>query len=245
MEYLRMLRLSRLISQSRLISPIRKFSNIRQPPWSNNYQNNNKVVYGIILANVGVYAAWHESDRDYSLRKLLNNHFMLSNQAIKKGYYHTLVTSFFSHKDLFHLGFNMLTFYTFGNFVISSLGVRNFLLLYGIGGIFSSVTFLLEPYYMPRTWGSYSFNKNMFGDRRALGASGAVSAIVYYSILMNPAQTILVFFVPMPAVAALLLFFSYDVYGMYKGDGAVGHSSHLAGAFIGTSYFLFRRIRRL
>ena len=63
--------------------------------------------------NVAVFAAWYESERDYKLRKFMNNHFLLSNQGIKKGYLHTMVTSFFSHKDIWHLGFNLLTFYTF------------------------------------------------------------------------------------------------------------------------------------
>ena len=223
----------------------KSFSNIRLPPWENNYQNNNRVIYGIMGLNVAVFAAWYESERDYKLRKFMNNHFLLSNQGIKKGYLHTMVTSFFSHKDIWHLGFNLLTFYTFGSNIIMSLGIRKFLGLYMVGGLASSSFFILEPYILPKSWPSYYLNKNMFfGDRRALGASGAVSAIVYYSILMNPAQTILVMFVPMPAIAGLLLFLGYDLYGMFTGGGSIGHSGHLAGASVGSAYFLYRRLRR-
>ena len=205
----------------------RRFSyNIRSPPWAtNNNQHDNKVIFGILLANVGVFAAWHESEHDYKLRRFLNNHFLLSNQSIKNGYYHTLVTSFFSHRDIWHLGFNMLGFYTFGSSLIMSLGIQKFVGLYMIGGLASSISFLAEPYIMPRAWPSYYLNRSMyFGDRRALGASGAVSAVVYYSILMNPAQTIFVWFIPMPAIAGLFMILGYDLYGMYTGGSNIGIS---------------------
>ena len=139
----------------------------------------------------------------------------------------------------------MLGFYTFGSSLILSLGIRNFVGLYMTGGLASSISFLAEPYIMPKAWPSYYLNRAMYVDRRALGASGAVSAVVYYSILMNPAQTIFVWFVPMPAIAGLFMILGYDLYGMYTGGGNIGHSGHLAGAFIGSSYFLFRRLRRL
>ena len=42
-----------------------------------------------------------------------------------------------------------------------------------------------------------------------------------------------------------VMILGYDLYGMYTGGGNIGHSGHLAGAFIGSSYFLFRRLRRL
>ena len=78
-------------------------SNIRH--WGeNNYQNNQRVIYGIIIANVAVFAAWNQSQYDYRLRRFMTNNFTLSSRALKDGNYHTIITSFFSHKDIWHLG---------------------------------------------------------------------------------------------------------------------------------------------
>ena len=86
-----------------------------------------------------------------------------------------------------------------------SIGIRSFLGLYMTGGIASSFNFILEPYYLPKSW--YMM---LYSDKRALGASGATSSIVYYSILMNPGQTILLFFVPMPAILGLLVLIYFN-----------------------------------
>ena len=154
-------------------------SNIRQ--WSeNNYQNNQRLIYAIIMTNVAVFAAWNQAQYDWKLRRFMTNNFTLSTRALKEGYYHTLVTSFFSHKDIWHLGFNMLTFYSFGSSIIMSIGMKSFIRLYMTGGLASSLNFIIEPYYLPISWRRY-----FYSDKRALGASGVLSSHVISSHLIS------------------------------------------------------------
>ena len=103
---------------------------------SNNYrEQDNKVLYGIIGTNVAIFCVW--SIEDLSLRRFMRNHFTLSAAAVWSRP-HTLLTSMFSHYDIWHLGANMVSLYFFGASAINLLGARAFLQLYLSGGLFSS-----------------------------------------------------------------------------------------------------------
>ena len=86
----------------------------------------------------------------------------------------------------------------------------------------------------------------------ALGASGAVNAIVLLNAMMFPSQVVyLYFFIPMPNIMIAGMFLARDVYGARMGLGAsgTGHAAHLGGAAVGaaawaaTKFGLFRRFR--
>ena len=155
---------------------------------------------------------------------------------------HTLVTSMFSQQDIWHLASNMVTFYFFAPTVASLLGRRAFLGLYFGGGISSSLTHILWPYCIPSSWPA-RYKSSVYAP--AMGASGAINALIIYSILTFPRQIIYVnLILPMPAILFGGLFIFQDVYGLYYGDGRVGNAAHLGGAFFGASYFMLRRIRR-
>lgn len=76
-----------------------------------------------------------------------------------------------------------------------------------------------------------------------MGASGAIHALIIYSILTFPRQIIYVnHILPMPAILFGGLFIFQDVYGLYYEGGRVGNAAHLGSAFFGASYFILRRL---
>lgn len=163
-------------------------------------------------------------------------------RVFRQGRFHTLVTAVFSHKDFFHLLTNMITFYFFSPTALGVLGGGGFLRLYLGGGVFSSMTHILWPYYVPRQWPA-KYKSNIYTP--ALGASGAVNALVVYSIMLYPRQIIYVnLLLPMPAALFGAVFVLKDVYELHQGGGHVGNAAHLGGAAFGAAFFLLRRSAR-
>lgn len=137
--------------------------------------------------------------------------------------YYRLITHGLIHADGQHLLFNMLTLYFFGRaiegFFASYIGEVGFLAFY-IGGI---VVAILPTYLKNQDNPSY----------RSLGASGAVSAVLFAFILLQPWTTILVFFIPLPAILYAVAFVGYSIYMDKRGGGNINHSAHLWGAVYG------------
>lgn len=131
------------------------------------------------------------------------------------------LTSGFLHVDWMHLGFNMYALYLFGGIVASFLGMVNFVIIYFVsllaGSLYSLYFHKNEPYYS------------------AVGASGAVSGIIYASILLYPAMELYLFFIPIPIPGYIfgVGYLLYSIYGMKKQLGNIGHSAHLGGAMGG------------
>jgi hypothetical protein len=76
------------------------------------------IVYGLLAANLGVYALWQIP----SASSFMYKHFVLSQSHIRLGYYHTLFTHAVSHQALDHLFMNMFTFYFFGTSLANYIG---------------------------------------------------------------------------------------------------------------------------
>lgn len=149
--------------------------------------------------------------------------------------YHRLVTYGLVHADFSHLLFNMFTLYFFGRamepFFSQSLGMLGFALFY-IGGLVISI---LPTYLKNRANPNY----------RSLGASGAVSAVLFAFILLAPWQQIIVLVIPMPAIVYALLYTGYSIYMDRRGQGNVNHSAHLWGAAYGVIFTLLMNHRVL
>ena len=132
-----------------------------------------------------------------------------------------LFTSGFLHVDWMHLLFNMYALYLFGDIVAKILGTDDFVIIYIVsllaGNLYSLIYHKDEPYYS------------------AVGASGAVSGILYSSILLYPAMELYLFFIPIPIPGYVfaLGYILYSVYGMKKQLGNIGHAAHLGGAIGG------------
>lgn len=137
--------------------------------------------------------------------------------------YYRLVSYGIVHADMQHLLFNMLTLFFFGRAMepvySALLGPFGFALFY-IGGLIISI---LPTYLRNRDNSRY----------RSLGASGAVSAVLFAFILLQPWAKILVFVVPMPAILYAILYVVYTFYMERQGTGNINHSAHLWGAAYG------------
>ncbi|WP_166381643.1 rhomboid family intramembrane serine protease [Polaribacter sp. 11A2H] len=176
--------------------------------------NINQAVLILIIANVLVSM---KGFKDYSF---LDKYKFQVGKVLSGEKIRTL-TSGFLHVDWLHLGFNMYALYLFGDIVAHILGIPNFLMIYFgsllAGSLYSLKYHKNEPYYS------------------AVGASGAVSGIVYASILLYPAMELYLFFIPIPIPGYIfgVGYLLYSIYGMKKQLGNVGHSAHLGGAIGG------------
>ncbi|WP_203296312.1 rhomboid family intramembrane serine protease [Luteirhabdus pelagi] len=141
--------------------------------------------------------------------------------AIRRGEQIRMFSSGFLHVDTAHLLFNMLTLYFFANVVIASVGVVKFVALY----LASLIVGNLLSYYFHRDEFHYS----------AVGASGAVTGILYSAILFYPDMGLYLFFIPIaiPAWIFGLGYLLYSIYGMKRRLGNIGHDAHFGGAIAG------------
>ncbi|MBD1261335.1 rhomboid family intramembrane serine protease [Maribacter polysiphoniae] len=141
--------------------------------------------------------------------------------AIKAGQKDRMLTSGFLHVDMSHLFMNMFTLYFFADVVISWFGPAKFVGIYFISLIAGSLLALFfhkdEPYYS------------------AVGASGAVTGILYAAILLQPDMRLGIMFIPIPLPAYVLGigYLLYSIYGMKKRLGNIGHTAHFGGAIGG------------
>jgi membrane associated rhomboid family serine protease len=137
---------------------------------------------------------------------------------------HRLLTAGWLHKDVTHLAFNMISLYFFADQALRVLGVTRFLALYISAVIVAFIPTTLRYMRTP----AYS----------SLGASGAVTAVMFSAILLNPKLTLHVMFVPVP-VPGLVFAAGYLVYSIWHsysaGDG-VNHDAHLSGAVYGALF---------
>lgn len=141
--------------------------------------------------------------------------------AVQKKQWERLLTSAFLHVDVSHLLFNMLTFYFFADIVIYRLGVFGFLGTYLISLLAGNLLSLF--YYRKQSY--YS----------AVGASGAVTGILYAAIILFPEMQLGIFFIPIPLPAYVvgLGYMLYTLYGIKKANDFIGHMAHFGGAISG------------
>ena len=141
----------------------------------------------------------------------------------RKKEYFRLLTYGLIHADFMHLLFNMVTLYFFGrvteSFYTDVLGPFGFAIFY-VGGLLASI---LPTYYKHRDDSQYY----------SLGASGAVSAVLFAFILFAPWSTIYIYVLPVPAIIYAVLYVAYSIYSERQGGDRVNHSAHLWGAAYG------------
>ena len=174
----------------------------------------NKIVLGLIVANFLATVKGFQDDSFFNKYKFQVGK-ILNGEKIR------MVTSGFLHADWLHFGFNMYTLYLFGRIVANSFSDVNFLLIYFASLLAGSMYSLFQ-------------NKNDY-YYSAIGASGAVSGIVFSGIMLYPGMELIMFPLPIPLPGYVfgIGYLLYSIYGMKAKMGNIGHSAHLGGAIGG------------
>ncbi|NTE05073.1 rhomboid family intramembrane serine protease [Pedobacter sp. R20-19] len=148
--------------------------------------------------------------------------FMLHPYSVSKGHkVFTLITSGLIHADWMHLFFNMFTFYAFAFTLEQMMGSWQFGLLYFLGLVLSDLPTVFK-------------HKDDF-HYNSLGASGAISAVLFSYILFNPMSKIYIMFIPIgiPAVIFGGLYLVYCMYASKNSRDNINHDAHFFGALTG------------
>lgn len=145
--------------------------------------------------------------------------------------YWRLVSYALVHADWIHLIINMYVFYSFGRIAevlykvhFGNIGAFYFIILYVGGAFFATI---------------YDFAKQKDNALyNAVGASGAVSAVTFASILLYPQGSIYLFFLPIPIPSAIfgILYLIYSWQMAKRGRDNIGHYAHFWGAIFGIVY---------
>ena len=134
-----------------------------------------------------------------------------------------LLTSIFLHDNLSHLLFNMIALLFFGLVLETVVSERHFLMTFFAGGVIAGIAAAF-----------------FYGE--ALGASGAIFAIMGVLAAIRPRMTVWALGVPMPMVAAAIFWMSADLIGLFAAT-SVANAAHLAGLFFGIAFGLIIRNR--
>jgi membrane associated rhomboid family serine protease len=179
------------------------------------------------IIGVTVLVSW----RAFSDQKLLARLILWPPAISRNQQYDRLVTHGFIHADWAHLLFNMITLYFFGRgmelaFYGPRIGPLGYLAFY-----LSAIVVAILPTYL-RHRGDATY--------RSLGASGAVSAVLFGYILLDPWSRIYIIPIPVgiPAFVFALCYIGYSIWMDRQGGDNVNHSAHLWGAAYGMLFAL-------
>jgi membrane associated rhomboid family serine protease len=169
----------------------------------------------------------------FTSHKVMDDLIFYPSAITQKNQYYRFITYGFIHADISHLFFNMYAFYLFGGVcensfinIFGNAGKTFYVLMY-----FLSLIACVIPDFL-------KYNRNP--DYRSLGASGAVSAVVFAYILFNPMQGIGLLFIPVfiPGFLFGILFLVVSYFLGKKGGSRVNHSAHIWGAIFGVVFLL-------
>lgn len=183
------------------------------------------IIITIITVAVSIMAMYNENLMD----KMIFNPYTVA----RKNEWYRFVSSGFVHADFIHLAFNMFSFYMFSDFVeqffnmiFGPLGKTVYVILY-----ISALVICLIPTFLKHK-NQYHYN--------SLGASGAVSAIVFAGLFLQP--TILIgFFIIPPIIPGFIfgpIYLAITAYLSKNGQSGINHSAHLWGSLYGIVFLV-------
>ncbi len=155
--------------------------------------------------------------------------------------YGRFITSIFVHGDWTHLLLNLFVLYGFGlsmesefkaisieNFGTEVYGYLHYLAIFFISGIFGD----LPDYFLKKSSSHYL----------SLGASGAISGLLFAFIVLHPTSKLIIFIgIPIPMVAWLygIVYVGFSIYAAKQNNDNINHLAHIAGGIAGIIYVLF------
>ncbi|MBW8849858.1 MAG: rhomboid family intramembrane serine protease [Xanthomonadales bacterium] len=182
----------------------------------------------LALIAVTVIVSWQAWQQPRLLERLI-----LWPPAIdRQRQYDRLLTHGFIHADWGHLLFNMITLYSFGSamerYFTDRITAIGYLLFY-----LSALVMAILPTYMRHKHDAHY---------RSLGASGAVSAVLFAFMLLAPWSSIYVFLIPIgiPAIVYAVLYVAYSIWMDRRGGDNINHSAHLWGGLYGVMFTLLQ-----
>jgi membrane associated rhomboid family serine protease len=165
----------------------------------------------------------------FSSPKITDDLIFWPAEMASRGQYYRFFTCGLIHADFVHLLFNMISFYSIGQY--AELRLFKSPDLFGESGkVFYLVLYIsaLAVSVLP----DYFKHRDNYGYR-ALGASGAVSAVVFSFIILEPNMKLYLFTIPMPAYIYGAAFLLLSLYLSRKGKGNIGYLAHFSGAVYG------------
>lgn len=187
------------------------------------------MVLGLILLTALI--SWQGFQNPVFLEQMLFNPYRIKHQSEWSRFFTHLVV----HLDWSHLIFNMMTLYFIGSYLFEEYtllfgqmnGIYYFLALYLMGGLFATI----YSYYRYQDQPAY----------RSLGASGAVTAVLFAFIAAHPTQGLMLMFLPIPIPAYIFgpIYLLIEYYAFRKGNTGIAHDAHIFGAIAGILFVLF------
>jgi membrane associated rhomboid family serine protease len=169
----------------------------------------------------------------FSNQKIIEDLIFYPPAVTRQNQWYRFFTCGLIHADWGHLFFNMLSLYLFGQYVEDAFGD-----LFGVYGkwvylalYISALLISLLP--------TFAKNKNNY-QYRSLGASGAVSAVIFAGLMLTPTLGIYIFFIPIPIPGFIFapLYLIISVLLDKKGAGNINHSAHIWGSIYGLAFVI-------
>jgi membrane associated rhomboid family serine protease len=182
-----------------------------------------------VLIAVTVLVSWQAFEK----RRLYERLVLWPPGVERLRQYDRLLTHGFVHADWMHLLFNMITLYFFGRAVESVFSQLVGPVVFAFFYLSAIVVAILPSYLRHRKDTGYV----------SLGASGAVSAVLFAFVLVSPWSWIIVFVIPVPAVVYAIAYVGYSYWMDKRGGDNINHSAHLSGAIYGLLFMLLMEPR--
>ncbi|KAH5505493.1 hypothetical protein HBI29_132450 [Parastagonospora nodorum] len=217
----------------------RPYSSYTDP--SSQISSNLTTLYALMGLNIAVfsYGAYAQAQAKQGFpapyTKFMRNMSCNLTDVLHNNAYHTLLTSTFTHFNLFHLAANMFTTYYLGQFLCYAPVITpGRLLTIAIGaGLTGSVGYLWQRY--------LSTGAKGVDYRRGVGFSGALMGVISVAACLAPSAKVQLYgIVPVPLWALVVGYAAYDGYYLNDNNSRIAHSGHLGGLAFGLAYYVLR-----